>query len=484
MGDDEKYETIIGLEVHVQLKTQSKAFSGSRCGFGETPNTATDPVVMGLPGALPVINHEAILQTVRAGLMFGCDIAPVCRWDRKNYFYPDNPKNYQISQQGLPICTGGVVEIELPGPARNIMGPHRSVRLNRIHLEEDVGKLTHCGDHSLIDFNRAGTPLAEIVSEPDIFSADEAAACLHAIRMFLESAGISDCDMEKGQMRCDVNISLRHTGAKELGKRTELKNLNSISGVRNAICYEVQRQRHVLRNGGTLSQETRRWDGAQGVSESMRSKENVQDYCYFPEPDLMPVHIMPELIGALREKLPESPFARQRRYMEQFNLPYTITSVICFDRILSEFFEQTLAFHDNPRGNANLIINDLLRELSQNSLPPGDMGISPRDLAQLVKLCDEGQISKQAAQDALVEVFRTHENVDTIVKRLGCIQSQDPEKLAAICREVIEKNPKAVGEFRSGKTAAINALKGQVMKVSTGKANPAQVDSVLRSLLR
>ncbi|MDR0727437.1 MAG: Asp-tRNA(Asn)/Glu-tRNA(Gln) amidotransferase subunit GatB [Puniceicoccales bacterium] len=484
MGGEKKYEAVIGLEVHVQLKTRSKAFSGSRCGFGEAPNTATDPVVMGLPGALPVINHEAIQQTIRAGLMFNCDISPICRWDRKNYFYPDNPKNYQISQQGLPICLGGLVEIELPGPARNIMGLHRSVKLNRIHLEEDVGKLTHYGDHSLIDFNRAGMPLAEIVSEPDIFSADEAAACLNAIRMSLESAGISDCDMEKGQMRCDVNISLRPAGSEELGKRTELKNLNSISGVRNAIAYEIKRQREVLEGGGTLRQETRRWDMVQGVSEGMRGKENAQDYCYFPEPDLMPVHIIPEFIEKLREELPEPPFVRQRRYMEQFDLPYTITSVICFDRTLSEFFEKTLTFHHNPRGNANLIINDLLRELSQNSLPPGDMGIQPKDLAQLVKLSDGGQISKQAAQDVLVEVFRTHEDVDTIIRRLGCIQSQDPAELVAICREVIEKNQKAVGEFRSGKTAAINALKGQVMKVSAGKANPAQVDSTLRELLR
>ncbi|MDR2677292.1 MAG: Asp-tRNA(Asn)/Glu-tRNA(Gln) amidotransferase subunit GatB [Puniceicoccales bacterium] len=484
MGGEEKYEAVIGLEVHVQLKTQSKAFSGSRCGFGETPNTATDPVVMGLPGALPVINYEAIRQTIRAGLMFGCDISPVCRWDRKNYFYPDNPKNYQISQQGLPICVGGSVEIELPGPARNIMGSHRSVKLNRIHLEEDVGKLTHYGDYSLVDFNRAGMPLAEIVSEPDIFSPDEAAACLNAIRMSLESAGISNCDMEKGQMRCDVNVSLRPAGAKELGKRTELKNLNSISGVRNAISYEIQRQRQVLESGGMLSQETRRWDGTQGVSEGMRNKENAQDYCYFPEPDLMPVHIAPELVGELQKGLPEPPFVRQRRFMEQFDLPYTITSVICFDRTLSEFFETTLTFHHNPRGNANLIINDLLRERSQNLLPPGDMGIEPRDLAQLVKLSDEGQISKQAAQDVLVEVFRTHEDVDTVIGRLGCIQSQDPTELAAICREVIGKNPKAVGEFRSGKTAAINALKGQVMKASAGKANPVQVDATLRELLR
>jgi aspartyl-tRNA(Asn)/glutamyl-tRNA(Gln) amidotransferase subunit B len=484
MGGEEKYEAVIGLEVHVQLKTKSKAFSGSRCGFGETPNTATDPVVMGLPGALPVINYEAIRQTIRAGLMFGCDISPVCRWDRKNYFYPDNPKNYQITQQGLPICRGGSVEIELPGPSRNIMGPHRSVKLNRIHLEEDVGKLTHCGDHSLIDFNRAGTPLAEIVSEPDIFSADEAAACLNAIRMSLESAGISDCDMEKGQMRCDVNISLRPVGAKELGRRTELKNLNSISGVRNAIAYEIQRQWHTLETGGTLTQETRRWDGVQGISEGMRTKENAQDYCFFPEPDLMPVHISADLIEVLREGLPESPFVLQRRYMEQFDLPYTITSVICFSRILGEFFEETLAFHHNPRGIANLIINDLLRELSQNPLAPGNMGIKPKDLAQLVKLTDDRQISKQAAQDVLIEIFRTGEDVATVIRRLGCIQSQDPAELVAICRDIIGKNPKAVGEFLSGKSAAINALKGQVMKASAGKANPAQVDSTLRELLQ
>ncbi|MDR3316625.1 MAG: Asp-tRNA(Asn)/Glu-tRNA(Gln) amidotransferase subunit GatB [Puniceicoccales bacterium] len=475
-----RYEAVIGLEVHVQLRTLSKAFSRSRCSFAEEPNTATDPVTLGLPGALPVINKEAIRQTVRAGMIFNCAIAEVCKWDRKNYFYPDNPKNYQITQQEKPICIGGFVEIELPGSARNIQGPHRMVRLNRIHLEEDVGKLTHRGNHSSIDFNRAGIPLAEIVSEPDLHSAEEASAYLNSIRMHLAYAGISDCDMEKGQMRCDVNVSLRPEGGKELGTRVEYKNLNSMSGARNAIAHEIARQSRILEEGKTIARETRRWNAQKNDSEGMRTKENLQDYCYFPDPDLMPVRLDATFLDGLRGELPERPFDRQRRFMDQYGLPFTITSVLCPVRELGDFFEAALAVHYNPKAIANLIANDLLREMSSDDrkLPLG-----PADLAALVREVDEGKLSKQGAQDLLVRMVRTGENFAKAAAPLLEEVRLSELDVGQLCREAIASSPKAAAEFRSGKTTAINAIKGAAMRAAGGKANPAELDRVLRDLL-
>lgn len=478
-----EYEAVIGLEVHVQLKTVSKVFSRSGQGYGAEPNTLTDPVVLGLPGALPVINLEAIRQTVRAGLIFDCDIAEECRWDRKNYFYPDSPKNYQITQQDQPICRHGRVEIELPGPSRNVMGTHRFVALNRIHLEEDVGKLTHLEERSLIDFNRAGTPLAEIVSEPDLYSADEAFAYLTALKMNLESAGVSDCDMEKGQMRCDANVSLRPRGADRLGCRVELKNLNSISGVRNGIGYEIKRQMEILQDGGTVIQETRRWNAARNLSEPMRRKETANDYCYFPDPDLMPVRITADMIGELRSGLPERPFDRQRRFMEVFGLPYTVTSVLCHDRELSDFFEAAVAVHPNPRAIANLLINDLLRELAALGMPLAKAPVTAAALAQLVAAIDGGRLPRQAAQNLVTETFESGQPLEELIKQQPSGDAIDEDHLRDICGQVIRENGKAVDQYRSGKTNAINALKGRVMGRTAGKANPADVDRILLEML-
>lgn len=478
-----EYEAVIGLEVHVQLKTASKVFSRSSQHYGAEPNTLTDPVVLGLPGALPVINLEAIKQTVRAGLIFDCEIAEECRWDRKNYFYPDSPKNYQITQQDQPICRHGRVEIELPGPARNVMGRHRSVALNRIHLEEDVGKLTHLGDRSLIDFNRAGTPLAEIVSEPDLYSADEAFAYLTALKMELESAAISDCDMEKGQMRCDANISIRPRGSDQLGTRVELKNLNSISGVRNGIAFEIRRQIETLQQGGTVSQETRRWNAMKNVSEPMRQKETANDYCYFPDPDLMPVRITKTMIEELRAGLPERPFDRQRRFMEVHGLPYTVTSVLCHSRQLSEFFEAAVAVHPNPRAIANLLINDLLRELSARNRAIDGTKMTPGGLARLVAATDEGRLSRQMAQNLIIEAFNSDQRLEDLLARVPTDDAVQADQLQAICRQVMAENGKAVDQYRSGKTNAINALKGRVMAITSGRANPVAVDKILSNLL-
>lgn len=481
-----KYEAVIGLEVHVQLNTRSKMFSRAPYKYGAPANTLTDPVVLALPGTLPVMNKEAVFKTIKAGLMFDCHIAEICKWDRKNYFYPDLPKGYQISQNDQPLCLGGLVEIELPGPSRNIMGEHRKVQLTRIHLEEDAGKLIHDGD-SLVDYNRAGACLVEIVTEPDIFSADEAFAFLTSLRIHMLYAGISDCDMEKGQMRCDANISLRLKGTSKLGTKVELKNLNSISGVRNGIEYEIKRQAKLLDEGKPIIQETRKWNADEGYSTSMRSKEMAHDYRYFPDPDLMPVKIARDILDSIKTNLPERPFDKQVRFFKEYDLPFTITSVLYPDFNLSNFFEEAVKTHNNPKSIANLLVNDLLRELSSGEqaggLPLSECKVTPKALAELVKLIDDGAISKQIAQDVLIDMFQTGNSPNDIVEKKGLKQTSDTTELEAICAEIIAANPNPVAEFKAGKENAINALKGQVMKASKGKANPKVVDDLLRKLL-
>ena len=325
------YEAVIGLEIHVQLKTRSKMFTDAPTGFGQPPNSLTNAVVMGLPGTLPVLNKGAIEQAIRMGLVFGSEIPEVFQWDRKNYFYPDSPKNYQLTQKDSPVCIGGAVEIELASASRNLMGEHKIIHLDHAHLEEDVGKLTHFDKDSLVDYNRAGTPLLELVTQPDLRSADEAVALLQSIRMHLTAAGVSDCDMEKGQMRCDANVSVRPVGQETLNNRAEMKNLNSITGIKNAINYEIKRQIRAYEKGQAVTQETRRWDADTGRTSSMRSKEEAHDYRYFPDPDLLPVRFPRERVEELKAGLPENVFDRQRRYEAAFGLPYTVTSVICYD---------------------------------------------------------------------------------------------------------------------------------------------------------
>ncbi len=482
-----KFEAVIGLEVHVQIRTRSKMFSSVAAGYGHPENTLADPVVLGLPGALPVPNRAAIDAIIRTGLMLGCEIAPVCKWDRKNYFYPDSPKNYQISQYDQPFCTGGSVEIELPGPSRNVMGGHRRVALTRIHLEEDVGKLTHTGAESLIDLNRAGTPLMEIVSEPALRSAEEAFAFLTSLRMTLVNGGISDCDMEKGQMRCDANVSIRPAGtllaSRALGTKVELKNLNSIAFVRNGVTHEIARQIAVVEAGGSIPQETRQYDGETGLSVSMRTKEMAHDYRYFPDPDLMPVVVDDGWKSRLRAACPELPFDRQRRFMDQYGLPYTITSVFIPDRELCDFFEAAATAARNPQDVANWIANDLLRELSAAGMRISGSLVRPAHVAALVALVDEGVVSIHLAREVLAEMFRTGEMPGEVVDRKGLRQSTDTAEIETWAREAITGNPAAVADFKAGKEVAINSLKGFVMKQSRGKANPRIVDGILRKLL-
>ncbi len=477
------YETVIGLEVHVQLKTRSKMFTRVAAGYGHPENTLTDPVVLALPGTLPVMNKDALDKIIKAGLLLGCDIAPVCKWDRKNYFYPDSPKNYQISQYDQPICRGGSVEIELPGPARNVMGEHKRIALTRIHLEEDVGKLNHGEGASLVDFNRAGTPLMEIVSEPVIQSADEAFAYLTALKTIMIYGGISDCDMEKGQLRCDANISIRPVGQEALGTKVELKNLNSFSFVRDGIAHEIRRQTAVVESGGKIVQETRDYDGQTGTSQSLRSKEMAHDYRYFPDPDLMPVEVDSAWKESIRSGCPELPFDKQRRLLEQYQVPYTITSVLVPDGELSDYFEEAARLSGKPQAAGNWITNDLLRELGASKTPLSASKVRPAHVAGLVKLVEDGTILSNAAKEVFIDMFHSGEMPEAVLARKGLKAETNLEDLERWCAEAIAANSKSVADYKGGKESALNAFKGPVMRAAKGKADPKRVDETLRRLL-
>ncbi len=494
-----EWEIVIGLEVHVQLHTRSKVFASSSWGFGKEPNEQVDPVVLGLPGTLPVVNREAVEKSILFGLVVDAEIPEQCAWDRKNYFYPDNPKNYQLTQKDFPVTMGGKVEIELPGAARNIMGEHKWIRLHHAHLEEDVGKLSHSGSGSLVDYNRAGVPLLEIVTEPDLRSAAEASAFLNALVIKLTQAGVADCDMEKGQLRCDANVSVRRVGDTQLGTRTETKNLNSISGVRDCIIYESKRQITQIEAGNKITQETRGWNAEMSRGYVLRDKEDAHDYRYFPDPDIPTLKISRETVNRLKKHVPEAPFDRQRRYIEKLNLPYTAASVLIADKALADWFEAAVAAHPaNAAGIANWAANDLLRELSAQS--GAEVGldetaaakisldsclIKPAQLAGLVKLTDEGVISKQQAKEVFTEMFSTGKDALAIVEAKGLRQNSDTGELEKIVAEVIADPAvaKSIAEYRAGNEKAINALKGPIMKRTQGKANPVMIDQLLRKLL-
>ncbi len=484
-----EYEAVIGLEVHVQLKTASKMFTDAPAGFGQPPNSLTNAVVMGLPGTLPVLNQGAIEQAIKFGLIFDSEIPELFQWDRKNYFYPDSPKNYQLTQKDAPVCIGGEVEIELAGASRNLAGEHKVIHLDHAHLEEDVGKLTHFATDSLVDYNRAGTPLLEIVTKPDLHSAEEAVALLQSIRMHLTSAGVSDCDMEKGQMRCDANVSVRPVGQEELNPRAEMKNLNSITGVKNAISYEIRRQARVYEKGGTVAQETRRWDADAGRTTSMRSKEEAHDYRYFPDPDLLPVHFPRHRIEELKAELPENVFDLQRRYESEYGLPYTLTSVICYDHELARYFEAAMVVYDkNPKALANYVANELQRERSQAEgdgyLPMEQVRLSPRNLAGLVRLIDEGKLTKQLAKEVIVDMFQGGDPAEAVMEARGIKPvQQDSGQLEEWCRAAVAGNAVAAQQVRDGNDKAINSFIGPVMKASRGTANPQAVREMLQKII-
>jgi len=481
-----QYITTIGLEVHVQLKTRSKMFCASRVEFGAEPNTHACPVCLGLPGALPVMNHEALRMTVLTGLMLGCDIAPVCKFDRKNYFYPDMPKNYQISQYDMPICTNGSVplhDLAYPKDAqKNIVAPDKEVRLVRIHLEEDVAKSSHFENSTGIDFNRAGTPLMEIVTQPEINSPEEAFAFLTSLKQILIYGAVSDADMEKGQLRCDCNISVRPATQAELGVKIEIKNINSISGVRRALAYEIQRQTEVLENGGRLEQETRGWDNIAGETFLMRTKEFAHDYRYFPDPDLVPVK-SEVLLADVRARVPELPKAKRARFVQQYQVSPYDAGVLANDLDLARYFEAAAKGAKRPKNVVNWILNDLQNALSNAGKTINDCPMAPEALDELVNLIDSGKISGKQGKEVFAEMFASSKAAAAIVKEKGIEQLSDASAIEALCDQVIAANPKPAADFKAGNAASLNFLKGQVMKLSKGKANPQLVGEILERKL-
>lgn len=480
------YLVTIGLEVHVQLKTRSKMFCGCPVEFGAEPNTHTCPVCLGMPGALPVMNHQALKMTALTGLMLGCQIPPVCKFDRKNYFYPDMPKNYQISQFDLPLCLGGGVPLhELAFPKdvqKTVPNPDRVVPLTRIHLEEDVAKSFHFDGLSGIDFNRAGTPLMEIVSDPEIHTPEEAFAYLTSLKQILIYGKVSDADMEKGQMRCDCNISVRPEGQVELGTKIEIKNMNTISGVRRALAFEIERQIECLERGETLLQETRRWDDETGQTTLMRIKESAHDYRYFPDPDLLPVKTS-EIVAEVRPLVPELPTQKRARFIEQYGVSPYDAGVLANDLPLAAYFEKAAAGARKPKNVANWILNELPSLLNEAVLTIEECPLPPEHLNELVNVIDEGKISGKQGKEVFAEMFATGKPAAVIIEEKGLKQESDLGAIEALCDQAIAANPKAVEEYRSGKLASINFLKGQVMKLSKGKANPALAGEVLERKL-
>ena len=491
-----EYEAVIGLETHVQLKTRSKMWCACPNQFGAPPNTLVCPVCLGLPGVLPVPNEEAIRLTLLTGMLLNCELPPLARFDRKSYFYPDMPKNYQITQYDLPSTRNGCVEFEFEGEVRR-------VRIARAHLEEDVGKSFHFDHYSGVDFNRAGVPLLEIVSEPDIRSADMAYAYLTALKEILVQGGVSDCDMEKGMVRCDVNVSVRPRGSDRLGAKIEIKNMNSFSGVRRALEYEIARQIAVLESGGTLVQSTRRWDELTGTTEEMRTKEEAHDYRYFPDPDLLPVAPEPAWLDELRARCIELPLARKHRLMRQFGLPAQDAEVFKSDPALARYFESLAPRVRNPKVLANWIINNLRAKLAELHAeqtaaaraadphapappPPGpeSLRFPPEALVELVELVENRTLSSTAAQQVFAEMFATGRRPADIVQEKGLAQVSDAGQLEKLCDEVLAAHPGPAEDYRKGKTAALNFLKGQVMKLSRGKANPVIVGEILERKLR
>jgi len=480
------YITTIGLEVHVQLKTRSKMFCASPVEFGAEPNTHTCPVCLGLPGALPVMNHEALRMTALTGLMLGCDIAPICKFDRKNYFYPDMPKNYQISQYDMPLCTNGSVplhDLAYPKDAqKNIATPDKEVPLVRIHLEEDVAKSFHFETYTGIDFNRAGTPLMEIVSQPEINSPEEAFAFLTSLKQILIYGAVSDADMEKGQLRCDCNISVRPKGQAELGAKIEIKNMNSISGVRRALAYEIQRQVDALERGEKLEQETRGWDDAAAETFLMRTKEFAHDYRYFPDPDLVPVKTE-VLLPDARARIPELPKAKRARFVQQYEVSPYDAGVLANDLELARYFEAAAKGARKSKNVANWILNDLQNALSTAGKTISDCPIPPEALDELVNLIDSGQISGKQGKEVFAEMFASGKRAGDIVKEKGIEQLSDESAIEAFCDQVIAANPKPAADFKAGNAASLNFLKGQVMKLSKGKANPQLAGEILQRKL-
>ena len=475
-----EYETVIGLEVHVELATKTKIFCGCSTAFGGAPNTHTCPVCTGMPGSLPVLNKKVVEYAAAVGLATNCNITKDCKFDRKNYFYPDNPQNYQISQLYLPICRDGHVDIELED------GTVKPVRIHEIHMEEDAGKLVHddWSGESLVDFNRSGVPLIEIVSEPDMRSAKEVIAYLEKLRLIIQYLGASDCKLQEGSMRADVNLSVREVGTAEFGTRTETKNLNSFSAIERAIEAEKNRQIDLIESGEKIVQETRRWNDDKEYSYAMRSKEDAQDYRYFPDPDLVPIHISDEWLEEIRSRQPEFKTEKMKRYKEEFGIPDYDIEILTDSKKLADIFEQTTAICNNPKKVSNWLMVETMRIIKEKSMDVSDISFSPANLAALIKLTDDGSINSSVAKEVFEKIF--DEDIDPVkyVEENGLKQVNDEGALKKTVEDVIAANPQSVEDYRSGKEKAIGFLVGQTMKAMKGKANPAMVNDMLKELLK
>ncbi len=477
-----KYEAVIGLEIHSELKTATKIFCGCATTFGAEQNTHTCPVCLGLPGVLPTINRRVVEFAIKAGLATNCKINKYSKFDRKNYYYPDLPKNWQTSQYDLPIAYEGHVEIEVDGE-------RKIVRLTRIHMEEDAGKLVHSGTTikdsatSNVDYNRTGVPLIEIVSEPDMHSAAEARAYMEKIKSILEYIDVSNCRMEEGNLRADINVSLRPVGSTKLGTRTEMKNINSFKALEDAINYEIERQAEVLDDGGVIVQETRTWNPEKGITQSMRSKENANDYRYMPEPDLPPIVTTDAEIEAFRKFLPELPDARRERLIKTFGLSEYDAGIITSSRAMAEYFDAVVANGADAKLAANWIMGDLAKNLNAENLTIENSPVDAKRLAEMILLIQKGTISGKIAKTVFVEMWNSADSPEKIVKDKGLIQITDTGEIEKIVDDVIAKNPKAVDEYRAGKKKAIGALVGQIMKATKGKANPQMVNELLAKKL-
>ena len=472
------YETVIGLEVHVELATKTKIFCGCSTAFGGAPNSHTCPVCTGMPGSLPVLNKQVVEYAMAVGLATNCTITQYCKFDRKNYFYPDNPQNYQISQLYLPICRNGGVEIETAAGKKTI-------GIHEIHMEEDAGKLVHdeWEDCSIVDYNRSGVPLIEIVSEPDMRSAEEVIAYLEKLRMIIQYLGASDCKLNEGSMRADVNLSVREMGAAEFGTRTEMKNLNSFKAIARAIEGERARQIELIEEGKKVVQETRRWDDNKEYSYAMRSKEDAQDYRYFPEPDLVPIVISDEWIVDVKRRQPELRTEKLERYKKEFGLPDYDAEIITGHKKFADLFEATTEICKKPKKVSNWIMGEIIRLLKENEMDPEDIAFSPVNLAKVIDLADSGAINSTVAKEVFEEVFHHDIDPDQYVEEKGLKTVNDAGELRTVVEQVIKDNPQSVEDYRNGKEKAIGFLVGQTMKAMKGKANPGMVNQILKELL-
>ena len=472
----ESYETVIGLEVHAELSTKTKIFCSCPTEFGGAPNTHTCPICMAMPGTLPVLNEKVVEYAVKAGLATNCEISRNSKNDRKNYFYPDLPKSYQISQFDKPLCEHGYIEIE------DEEGNKKKIRLLRIHIEEDAGKLNHddFSGESLVDLNRAGVPLIEMVSEPDLRSAYEVEQYLRKLKSILEYIEVSDCKMQEGSLRADVNVSVRKKGATEFGTRTEMKNMNSFRSITRAIEYEVDRQIYLIEDGGKVEQETLRWDDVSGKTFSMRDKEDAQDYRYFPDPDLVAIKLSDEYIENIKNNLPELPESRKQRYLEQYNLSEKDANIITGSKYLSNLFEGAIKICNNPKAVNNWIISDISRILNETEMEPIEIPFDSEQLGKLITLIDKGTISSSIAKKVLEELFENPKDPEEIVKEKGWIQISDEGAIKEVVLKVLESNPQSVADYKAGKEKAIGFLVGQAMKETKGKANPQMLNKMFK----